>query len=66
MAFSLLLGLGDKIAKSSWDPLAKQAVWAAATTKFFASTRLGEILASEEVYIFIYLSRALLAKEIFT
>jgi len=47
MTFSLLLTLGDRIAASSWDPLAKQVVWAAATTSFFASARLGEILASE-------------------
>jgi hypothetical protein len=48
MTFSLLLVLGDKIAKTGWDPLAKQVIWAAATTSFFASTRLGEILASED------------------
>jgi hypothetical protein len=47
MTFSLLLTLGDIIAATDWDPLDKQVVWSAATTSFFASTRLGEILASE-------------------
>jgi len=47
MTFSLLLTLGDRIAASNWDPLDKQVVWTAATTSFFGSTRLGEILASE-------------------
>jgi Phage integrase SAM-like domain len=41
----LLLVLGEKIASSPWRPLNKQVVWAAATTAFFASARMGEILA---------------------
>ena len=48
MTFSLLLTLGDKIAATNWDPLSKQVIWAAATTSFFASARLGEILASQD------------------
>jgi hypothetical protein len=48
MTFSLLLTLGHKIANSPWTPLSKQVVWTAAVVSFFGSTRLGEILASEE------------------
>jgi hypothetical protein len=48
MTFPLLLILGHKIAVSPWKPLSKQVIWAAALTSFFGSTRLGEILASEE------------------
>jgi hypothetical protein len=48
VTFPLLLTLGHRIAKSSWDPLSRQVIWTAACTAFFGSTRLGEILASEE------------------
>lgn len=48
MTFPLLKLLGHKIARKKWPDLSKQVVWAAATTAFFASTRLGEILAREE------------------
>ena len=48
MTFSLLLTLGHKIANSPWVPLSKQVIWTAAVIAFFGSTRLGEILASEE------------------
>jgi len=48
VTFSLLLTIGDKIASTDWDPLTKQVYWAAATVSFFGSTRLGEILASED------------------
>ncbi len=48
VTFPLLRVLGHRIARSQWDPLSKQVIWSAATTAFFASTRLGEILASEE------------------
>jgi len=48
VTFPLLITLGSKIAKTSWDPLTKQVIWAAATTAFFGSLRLGEILAPSE------------------
>lgn len=48
VTFPLLLTLGNRIAKASWDDLSKQVIWSAACTAFFGSTRLGEILASEE------------------
>jgi hypothetical protein len=48
VTFSLLRIIGDRIAATNWDPLSKQVLWAAATVAFFGSTRLGEILASED------------------
>jgi hypothetical protein len=48
VTFPLLTNIGTRIAKSNWDPLTKQVFWAAATTAFFGSLRLGEILASTE------------------
>jgi len=48
VTFPLLLTIGHRIAASAWDPLAKQVVFTACTTGFFASTRMGEILACEE------------------
>jgi hypothetical protein len=44
----MLLTIGHRIAGRDWDPLSKQVIWAAATTAFFVSARLGELLASEE------------------
>jgi hypothetical protein len=41
----LLITIGSRIARSPWDPLTKQVLWCAATTSFFGSLRLGEILA---------------------
>jgi hypothetical protein len=48
VTFPLLLTLGHRIALSQWDPLSKQVIFTACTTAFFASTRMGEILACEE------------------
>jgi hypothetical protein len=48
VTFPLLTNIGTRIAKTDWDPLTKQVFWAAATTAFFGSLRLGEILASTE------------------
>ncbi len=48
VTFPLLITLGSRIARTDWDPLAKQVIWCAATTAFFGSLRLGEILASTE------------------
>jgi len=48
VTFPLLTNIGTRIAHTDWDPLTKQVVWAAATTAFFGSLRLGEILASSE------------------
>jgi hypothetical protein len=48
VTFSLLRTIGDRIARTDWDPLSKQVIWAASTVAFFGSTRLGEILASED------------------
>jgi hypothetical protein len=44
----LLITIGSRIAQSPWDPLTKQVFWCAATTSFFGSLRLGEILAPNE------------------
>jgi len=44
----LLITIGSRIARSPWDPLTKQVIWCAATTSFFGSLRLGEILAPSE------------------
>jgi hypothetical protein len=43
----ILLTLGDRIANSDWDSLTKQTIWAACTTGFFGSFRMGEILAPQ-------------------
>jgi len=45
-AFSIhaLLFLGDKIASLNWSDYSKLVVWTAATTAFFSSARMGEIL----------------------
>jgi hypothetical protein len=48
VTFPLLLTIGHNIAASAWDPLSKQVIFSACTTAFFASTRMGEILACEE------------------
>ena len=48
VTFPLLLLLGHRIAVTSWSPLTKQVIWAAATTGFFASARMGEILATSD------------------
>lgn len=48
MTLPLLLTLREKIAQQDWDSLDKQVLWAASTTAFFGSTRIGEILASQE------------------
>jgi hypothetical protein len=45
MNMSTLLLLGHRIASTTWGKLSKQVVWAACTTCFFTSARLGEILA---------------------
>jgi hypothetical protein len=49
VSFPLLLTISHKIAASAWNPLSKQVIFAAATTAFFASTRMIEILASAEL-----------------
>ena len=46
--FPLLLLFSDRVALTSWSPLTKQVIWAAATTAFFGSLRMGEILASSD------------------
>jgi len=46
VTFPLLLALGHRIADTPWEPLSKQVVWAAATTAFFSSARMGELLAT--------------------
>jgi hypothetical protein len=48
MTLPLLLTLGRRIAATDWPALDKQVIWAAATTGFFGSVRMGEILASAE------------------
>jgi len=44
----MLLLLGHRISLTNWSPLSKQVVFAACTTGFFASARMGEILAKAE------------------
>ncbi|MFN9980837.1 MAG: hypothetical protein ACK53Y_13010, partial [bacterium] len=48
MTLPLLITLGRRIAATSWPALDKQVIWAAATTGFFGTVRMGEILASSE------------------
>jgi hypothetical protein len=48
MTLPLLITLGRRIAATSWPALDKQVIWAAATTGFFGTVRMGEILASAE------------------
>ena len=48
VTFPLLLSLSTRIANTDWDPVTRQVYWAAATTAFFGSLRLGEILATQE------------------
>lgn len=48
VTFSLLRTLGHRIACTSWKPLSRQVIWSACTAAFFASARLGELLASKE------------------
>jgi hypothetical protein len=48
MTLPLLITLGRRIAATSWPALDKQVIWAAATTGFFGTVRMGEILASTE------------------
>jgi hypothetical protein len=48
VSFPMLLLLTHKIAIATWTPLSKQVIYAAATTAFFASMRLIEVLASAE------------------
>jgi len=48
MTLPLLRILGHKIASSSWDKLKRQSVWTACLVAFFASARMGEILAKKE------------------
>lgn len=48
VTFPLLLTLRHRIAKTAWDDLTKQVIWTACCVSFFASARLGEILAKEE------------------
>ena len=49
VTFPLLLTIGHRLAQAGWDPISRQTVWAACTTAFFASARLGELLASSAV-----------------
>ena len=45
VTFPLLLTIGHRIAGSGWDLISRQTVWAACTTAFFSSARLGELLS---------------------
>lgn len=44
----LLRVLGHRIATENWGIVTKQVIWAAATTGFFTSCRMGEILPTQE------------------
>jgi len=48
VTFPILRILGHRIAHTSWSSLTKQVLWAASTTAFFASARMGELLAKQE------------------
>jgi len=48
VTFPMLLLLGHRISLTTWTTLTKQVVFTACTTGFYASTRMGEILASRE------------------
>ena len=48
MTLPLLITLGRRIADTNWPSLDKQVIWAAATTGFLGTVRMGEILASAE------------------
>lgn len=45
MSINALLILGHKLANNHWTTFSRQVVWAACVTCFFASCRMGEILA---------------------
>ena len=45
VTFPLHLTIGHRIAGSGWDTISRQTVWAACTTAFFSSARLGELLS---------------------
>jgi hypothetical protein len=44
MSMSTLLIIGHKLVKSEWSVYDRQVIWAACTTAFFTSVRMGEIL----------------------
>ena len=44
MTLDTLKILGHEIAKTNWDPVNKQVLWAACCMAFFGSCRIGEIL----------------------
>jgi integrase len=48
MNLTVLKIFGHRIANSDWSPGSKQVVWAAVTTAFFTSARMGELLSPEE------------------
>ena len=45
MTLDTLKILGHEIAKTNWDTMNKQVVWAASCLAFFGSCRIGEILS---------------------
>lgn len=47
VTFPLLLTMGHRIASSNWDKLSKQVIFTACTSGFFASARMGELLAKQ-------------------
>ncbi len=48
MNLTVLKIFGHRVANSDWSPGSKQVVWAAVTTAFFTSARMGELLSPEE------------------
>jgi hypothetical protein len=48
MNLMVLKIFGHRVAMSDWSPGSKQVVWAAVTTAFFTSARMGELLSPEE------------------
>ncbi len=50
MSLTVLKILGRRLATSNWSAGSKQVVWSAATTAFFTSARMGELLSQNESF----------------
>ena len=48
MSIDLLKILGHRLSRLNWSDFSKQVMWAACTTSFFTSCRMGEILSPQE------------------
>ncbi len=50
MSLTVLKILGHRLATSKWSAGSKQVVWSAATTAFFTSARMGELLSPDDSF----------------